>query len=176
MEKIKASPKRPPRTKARTGAVRRVNDAIRNLMHASCFLGPSFLGVLLFFIVPFGVVVYYSFIQGPMDSSFVGLQNYENVMANSAFQLAVWELLRAIPYGQTTTYGALARRLAARQGLDRMSAQAVGGAVGRNPVSILVPCHRVVGADGSLTGYAGGLDRKRALLRLEGAALTFPAQ
>ncbi len=97
-------------------------------------------------------------------------------LTGTAFQLAVWELLRAIPYGQTTTYGTLARRLAARQGLDRMSAQAVGGAVGRNPVSILVPCHRVVGADGSLTGYAGGLDRKRALLRLEGAALTFPAQ
>ena len=89
MEKTKASPKRPPRAKALTGAVRRVNDAIRNLMHASCFLGPSFLGVLLFFIIPFGVVVYYSVIQGPMDSSFVGLQNYENVMENSAFQLAV---------------------------------------------------------------------------------------
>lgn len=83
------------------------------------------------------------------------------------FQMAVWALLREIPYGETTTYGALARRLAAQTGAARVSAQAVGGAVGRNPVSILVPCHRVVGADGSLTGYAGGLARKRQLLRLE---------
>lgn len=84
------------------------------------------------------------------------------------FQQEVWALLCAIPYGQTTTYGALARQLAQRRGLPRMSPQAVGGAVGRNPVSILVPCHRVVGADGSLTGYAGGLDRKLRLLQLEG--------
>ena len=74
-----------------------------------------------------------------------------------------------IPYGQTTSYGALAKRLAAQRGIPRMSAQAVGGAVGANPVSIIVPCHRVLGADGSLTGYAGGLDRKRRLLELEGA-------
>ena len=91
--------------------------------------------------------------------------------AGSPFQCAVWELLGQIPYGGTTTYGALAGHLAARRGLASMSAQAVGGAVGRNPVSIIIPCHRVVGASGSLTGYAGGIERKIELLRLEGAQL-----
>lgn len=85
------------------------------------------------------------------------------------FQTAVWALLREIPPGTTTTYGALARRLAGGRGGRVPSAQAVGGAVGRNPISIIVPCHRVVGSDGSLTGYAGGLDRKAALLALEKA-------
>lgn len=85
------------------------------------------------------------------------------------FQRAVWRLLLDIPYGTTTTYGALAQRLAQARGVPYMSAQAVGGAVGRNPISILVPCHRVVGADGSLTGYAGGLSVKLQLLTLEGA-------
>lgn len=90
-------------------------------------------------------------------------------LAASPFRLRVWEILRQIPYGKTTTYGEISREIAARQGLARMSAQAVGGAVGHNPISILVPCHRVVGADGSLTGYAGGLDRKVRLLQLERA-------
>ena len=84
----------------------------------------------------------------------------------TAFQRAVWELLREIPYGETISYGELAAALAERSGRP-CSARAVGGAVGRNPVSILVPCHRVVGADGSLTGYAGGLERKRKLLEIE---------
>lgn len=88
--------------------------------------------------------------------------------AGSSFQLAVWDLLREIPYGETTTYGALARQLAGRFGRSAMSAQAVGGAVGHNPLTLIVPCHRVVGADGSLTGYAGGIERKRRLLALEG--------
>ena len=87
------------------------------------------------------------------------------------FQRAVWAALAAIPYGQTTTYGAIAARLAGA-GLPRASARAVGGAVGRNPISLIIPCHRVVGADGSLTGYAGGLDRKARLLRLEGVAIS----
>ena len=87
--------------------------------------------------------------------------------AGSAFQQEVWALLRRIPCGQTTTYGALAKQLAAERGLSRMSAQAVGGAVGHNGISIIIPCHRVVGTDGSLTGYAGGIDKKAALLRLE---------
>ncbi len=90
-------------------------------------------------------------------------------LTGTAFQKEVWALLRAIPYGQTTTYGALAARLAAQRGLPHLSPQAVGGAVGHNKVSILVPCHRVVGAHGSLTGYAGGIDKKRALLALEKA-------
>ena len=85
----------------------------------------------------------------------------------SLFQQAVWALLLQIPYGQTVTYGQLAARLAAERGLARMSAQAVGGAVGRNRISLIIPCHRVLGADGSLTGYAGGLDRKAKLLAWE---------
>ncbi|MCD8116971.1 MAG: methylated-DNA--[protein]-cysteine S-methyltransferase [Oscillospiraceae bacterium] len=92
-------------------------------------------------------------------------------LRGTAFQMAVWEQLRAIPYGETTTYGAIARTVAAQRGLDSMSAQAVGSAVGRNPVSIIVPCHRVIGANGSLTGYAGGLDKKAALLALEGGTM-----
>lgn len=85
----------------------------------------------------------------------------------SAFRQAVWEILLQIPYGKTTTYGAIARQLAEKQGLSRMSAQAVGGAVGHNEISILIPCHRVVGTSGSLTGYAGGVDKKMRLLELE---------
>lgn len=85
----------------------------------------------------------------------------------SDFQKEVWELLCTIPYGQTTTYGAIAKQLAAKRGLPQMSAQAVGGAVGHNEISVIVPCHRVVGANGSLTGYAGGIDKKAELLRLE---------
>ena len=89
----------------------------------------------------------------------------------SGFACLVWELLCKIPYGEVTTYGALARQVADRLGVKSMSAQAVGGAVGRNPISILIPCHRVVGSDKSLTGYAGGLKKKRFLLTLEGALL-----
>ena len=87
----------------------------------------------------------------------------------TAFQMAVWALLRTIPEGTTTTYGALARRVAEQREGRIPSAQAVGGAVGHNPISIIIPCHRVIGADGSLTGYAGGLDRKAFLLALENA-------
>ncbi|MDE6926127.1 MAG: methylated-DNA--[protein]-cysteine S-methyltransferase [Acetatifactor sp.] len=83
------------------------------------------------------------------------------------FQETVWEILRKIPYGKTISYGEIARQIAEERGVRRMSAQAVGGAVGRNPVAIIVPCHRVIGSDGSLTGYAGGLDRKEELLKLE---------
>ena len=85
----------------------------------------------------------------------------------SEFQRSVWEILLTIPYGQTTTYGAIAKQLAEMRGVPGMSAQAVGCAVGHNRISILIPCHRVVGRDGSLTGYAGGLWRKEALLALE---------
>ena len=87
----------------------------------------------------------------------------------SAFQNEVWAILAAIPYGKTRTYGDIARELAQKRGLDRMSAQAVGGAVGKNEISIIVPCHRVVGSNGSLTGYAGGISKKIQLLKLEGA-------
>lgn len=85
------------------------------------------------------------------------------------FQLSVWEELCRIPYGRTSTYGQIAEKLASEKGISHMSARAVGSAVGHNPISIFVPCHRVIGSDGSLTGYAGGIDRKKRLLALEGA-------
>lgn len=84
------------------------------------------------------------------------------------FRQEVWKILLEIPYGQLTTYGKIAKEVAKRLGKDRMSAQAVGGAVGHNPISIIIPCHRVVGTNGSLTGYAGGLDMKIKLLDHEG--------
>lgn len=84
------------------------------------------------------------------------------------FRESVWKILEEIPYGKTTTYGDIAKRLCKELGKDSMSAQAVGGAVGHNPIGILIPCHRVIGSDGSLTGYAGGLDKKTALLKIEG--------
>lgn len=90
-------------------------------------------------------------------------------MIGTPFQLAVWDILRNIPYGKTITYGEIAKEIAAQKGLSRMSAQAVGGAVGHNEISILVPCHRVVGTNGSLTGYAGGIEKKVKLLTLEQA-------
>lgn len=89
----------------------------------------------------------------------------------SEFQKAVWDILLQIPHGKLTTYGAIAKQMAKRMGRETMSAQAVGGAVGHNPISVIIPCHRVVGTNGSLTGYAGGIDKKTALLRLEGALL-----
>jgi len=89
-------------------------------------------------------------------------------LRGTSFRRDVWEVLLGIPYGRTMSYGEVAALVARKRGLPRMSSQAVGGAVGHNPVSIIVPCHRVIGADGSLTGYGGGLDLKRSLLRLEG--------
>ena len=84
----------------------------------------------------------------------------------TAFRMAVWKLLKAIPYGETTTYGELARKLNETAGM-KTCARAVGNAVGHNPISIIIPCHRVIGVDGGLTGYAGGLDVKQKLLKLE---------
>ncbi len=85
----------------------------------------------------------------------------------SDFRQKVWKLLCEIPYGKVTTYGEIAKKIAKMQGRKSMSAQAVGGAVGHNPISIIIPCHRVIGADGSLTGYAGGIDKKIKLLEIE---------
>lgn len=85
----------------------------------------------------------------------------------SLFQQAVWNILLSIPYGHTMTYGEIANEIAEQKGISKMSAQAVGGAVSRNPVSIIVPCHRVIGSNGSMTGYAGGIDKKIKLLELE---------
>lgn len=90
-------------------------------------------------------------------------------LRGNAFQLRVWELLETIPFGETTTYGTLAGQLG-----DRTLARAVGRAVGQNPVSVIVPCHRVVASDGALTGYAGGLERKRLLLSLEAPQRDLP--
>ena len=91
-------------------------------------------------------------------------------LLGTTFQRSVWHALLAIPTGRTSSYGDIARNVAAASAV-----RAVGGAVGRNPVSVIVPCHRVVGSDGSLTGYAGGTDRKLALLKLEGATIGDPA-
>lgn len=86
----------------------------------------------------------------------------------SEFQHEVWDILCEIPYGSTTTYGDIAKQIANMKGLSHMSAQAVGGAVGHNPISIIIPCHRVVGIKGNMTGYAGGITKKRWLLEHEG--------
>lgn len=83
------------------------------------------------------------------------------------FQKKVWEILCQIPYGQTITYGEIARMIAKETGQKTMSAQAIGGAVGHNPISIIIPCHRVIGVNGNLTGYAGGIDKKIELLKRE---------
>lgn len=87
--------------------------------------------------------------------------------AGSGFRQMVWEILQAVPYGQTITYGQIAEKCAEKLGRASMSAQAVGGAVGHNPISIMIPCHRVLGAGGSMTGYAAGVEVKERLLRLE---------
>lgn len=88
-------------------------------------------------------------------------------LKSTPFRESVWQILLKIPYGKTITYGDIANMLAKERGVSKMSGQAVGGAVGHNPISIIVPCHRVVGSNGSLTGYAGGLDKKISLLQLE---------
>lgn len=90
-------------------------------------------------------------------------------MRTTPFRKAVWEIMLTIPYGQTMTYGEIAGIIAEQRGIDRMSAQAVGGAVGHNSISLIIPCHRVIGTDGSLTGYAGGIDKKTQLLAMERA-------
>ncbi|MBR3397338.1 MAG: methylated-DNA--[Lachnospiraceae bacterium] len=93
-------------------------------------------------------------------------------LVGSAFRNRVGEIMCEIPFGETVTYGEIAERIAKERGLEKMSAQAVGGAVGHNPICIIVPCHRVVGTNGSLTGYGGGIMRKKMLLELEGADMS----
>jgi len=88
-------------------------------------------------------------------------------LIGTTFRMEVWKILLDIPYGKTVTYGEIASKLAKQRGLSSMSAQAVGGAVGHNPISIIVPCHRVIGSNRSLTGYAGGITRKSYLLSME---------
>lgn len=89
------------------------------------------------------------------------------MMKTTPFRKAVWEVMLTIPYGKTMTYGEIANKIAEKKGIAKMSAQAVGGAVGHNSISLIIPCHRVVGTNGSLTGYAGGIDKKVQLLKLE---------
>ena len=93
-------------------------------------------------------------------------------MKTTEFRKSVWEIMLTIPYGKTMTYGEIAEKIAKQKGLNRMSAQAVGGAVGHNSISLIIPCHRVVGTNGSLTGYAGGVDKKVKLLTMEKADMS----
>ena len=88
-------------------------------------------------------------------------------LEGTEFRKSVWSILQTISYGETTTYGEIGKKIAEKQGKDKMSSQAVGGAVGHNPISIIIPCHRVIGRNGKLTGYAGGIERKKYLLDLE---------
>lgn len=110
-----------------------------------------------------------------LDSYFQGKNPSPNALSlapkGTPFQKTVWQILLAIPKGQTRSYGDIAREMARRLGKGKMSAQAVGQAVGRNPISIIIPCHRVLGAQAQLTGYAGGLDKKIWLLNHEGVIL-----
>lgn len=109
-------------------------------------------------------------VQNWVEAYFAGKQpqvDFSLAPFGSNFRKAVWKILCEIPYGHLTTYGAIAEQFCAQSGKTSMSAQAIGGAVAHNPISIVIPCHRVVGADGSLTGYAGGIDTKIALLELE---------
>lgn len=106
-----------------------------------------------------------------LDAYFAGEPipvDFPLALTGTEFQKLIWKLLLEVPFGQTRTYGELAREAARHMGRETMSAQAVGGAVGRNPVWIIVPCHRIIGAGGSLTGYAGGIDKKHWLLDHEG--------
>lgn len=96
-------------------------------------------------------------------------------LRTTPFRRAVWEILLKIPFGQTMTYGEIAEKTAEQMNRPHMSAQAVGGAVGHNPISLIIPCHRVIGANGSLTGYAGGVDRKRRLLEMEKEKFLLPS-
>jgi len=111
-----------------------------------------------------------------LDDYFAGkkpsLASLQLAPVGGDFRQQVWKILMEIPYGQATTYGEIAREVARSQGLQSMSSQAVGGAVGHNPIALIIPCHRVVGANGNLTGYAGGIDLKIKLLNHEGLDLT----
>lgn len=96
-----------------------------------------------------------------------GINELDINLIGSEFRKSVWEILKTIPYGKVVTYNDIAKKIAEQKGIAKMSAQAIGGAVGHNPISIIVPCHRVVGTNGGLTGYAGGIEKKIQLLELE---------
>lgn len=111
-----------------------------------------------------------------LDHYFAGekpdISNLPLAPRGGEFRKIVWDILCEIPYGEVTTYGEIAKKTAKKMGKEKMSGQAVGGAVGHNPISIIIPCHRVVGSNGSLTGYAGGIAKKIALLELEGTDMS----
>ncbi len=115
-------------------------------------------------------------VENWLDSYFAGenpaISQLPLAPVGSAFRQAVWDILCEIPYGETMTYGDIAKKMAVKMNRATMSGQAVGGAVGHNPISVIIPCHRVVGANGSLTGYAGGVDNKIRLLELERADMS----
>lgn len=116
-------------------------------------------------------------LTGPFEVTIMWLNQYFNgkkpfitppiQLEGTEFRKSVWSILQTIPYGETTTYGDIGKQIAQQQGKEKFSAQAVGGAVGNNPISIIVPCHRVIGSNGQLTGYAGGIERKKYMLDLE---------
>ena len=116
-------------------------------------------------------------LTGPFEVTIMWLNQYFNgkkpfitppiQLEGTEFRKSVWSILKTIPYGETTTYGDIGKQIAQQQGKEKFSAQAVGGAVGHNPISIIVPCHRVIGSNGQLTGYAGGIERKKYMLDLE---------
>lgn len=111
-----------------------------------------------------------------LDSYFQGNNPKVDIplhLEGTDFQKEVWNILLTIPYGKTMTYGEIANIISKEKGITKMSPQAVGSAVGHNPISIIVPCHRVIGSNGSLTGYAGGIERKEQLLRLENVHINF---
>ena len=116
-------------------------------------------------------------LTGPFEVTIMWLNQYFNgkkpfitppiQLEGTEFRKSVWSILQTIAYGETTTYGDIGKQIAQQQGKEKFSAQAVGGAVGHNPISIIVPCHRVIGSNGQLTGYAGGIERKKYMLDLE---------
>lgn len=116
-------------------------------------------------------------LTGPFEVTIMWLNQYFNgknpfitppiQLEGTEFRKSVWSILQTIPYGETTTYGDIGKQIAQQQGKEKFSAQAVGGAVGHNPISIIVPCHRVIGSNGQLMGYAGGIERKKYMLDLE---------
>ena len=116
-------------------------------------------------------------LTGPFEVTIMWLNQYFNgkkpfitppiQLEGTEFRKSVWSILQTLPYGETITYGDIGKQIAQEQGKEKFSAQAVGGAVGHNPISIIVPCHRVIGSNGQLTGYAGGIERKKYMLDLE---------
>lgn len=113
-----------------------------------------------------------SVLEVAMAAGFGSLRRFTLAPVGSDFRQGVWNILCEIPYGKVITYGDIAKKMAAKMNKESMSSQAVGGAVGHNPISIIIPCHRIVGSNGSLTGYAGGVHTKVKLLELEGADMS----